>query len=129
MAHNMYSSFVYKNYILQTYRIITSWPSQDRALDPYYPPWARYHSHGIGVLFGWLLLAERKRSLISNFLNRRSPVMRYAIIAATWIVTLGTLWFVIFGINYCFKVNWTEEGKFLAPLNFANNSDTGSRYS
>ena len=71
MTQNMYSSFVYKNYILQTYRIMTSWPSQDRALDPYYPPWARYHSHGVGVLFGWLLLAERKNGLISRFLDRR----------------------------------------------------------
>lgn len=117
MAHNMYSSFVSESYILQTYRILTQWPN-DRELDPYMPPWARYHSHGVGVLFGWLLLSERKNQVISKFLRKRRTLIRVALILATWIVTLGTFWFIVFGLNYCFKVNWVEEGNFLAPIDF-----------
>ena len=91
---------------------------KDRELDPYMPPWARYHSHGVGVLFGWLLLSERKNQVISKFLRKRRALIRVAIIFATWFVTLGTFWFIVFGLNYCFKVNWVEEGNFLAPIDF-----------
>lgn len=128
MAHNMYSSFVSESYILQTYRIMTQWP-QDRELDPYMPPWARYHSHGVGVLFGWLLLAERKEQIISKFLRRRRPLLRYTLVLMTWAITLGTFWFIVFGLNYCFKVNWTEEGKYVAPIDFSKYPGTGSQYS
>ena len=57
MAHNIWASYVSKEYIAQTYRVFTQWP-QDRELDVYIPPWARYHSHGVGVLFGWVLLSQ-----------------------------------------------------------------------
>lgn len=113
IAHNMYSSLVSKNYIFQTYRVYTAWP-QDRLLDPYMPPWARYHSHGVGVLFGWVLLAERRNKIISSFLNRRKTMVRFALVSFAWIVTLASLWWLIFGPNYCFRVNWTEEGKFMS---------------
>ena len=113
IAHNMYSSLVSKNYIFQTYRVYTAWP-QDRLLDPYMPPWARYHSHGVGVLFGWVLLAERRNKIISSFLNRRKTMVRFALVSAAWIATLASLWWLIFGPNYCFRVNWTEEGKFMS---------------
>ena len=91
------------------------------------PPWARYHSHGVGVLFGWLLLSERKNQVISKFLRKRRTLVRLALILVTWVIVLATFWFIIFGLNYCFKVNWVEEGNFLAPIDFNSNEISKSQ--
>ena len=138
IGHNMWSSLVSKNWIYHTYRILTFVP-EERELDPYGPPWARYHSHGVGVLFGWLLLAERKNGIISRLLKRWSKATRFALILFAWIATLASLWFVVFGINYCFRVNWLEENKILSrnvndssknfiQRPFESPLDTSSRY-
>ena len=113
IGHNMWSSLVSENWIYQTYRIITFVP-EERELDPYGPPWARYHSHGIGVLFGWALLAERRTGIISKFLKSRTKFRRSGLVLFVWAVTLTSLWWTIFGINYCFRVNWIEDNKILS---------------
>ena len=66
IGHNLWASLDSHDYIGQTYKIYSAWPA-DRKHDPYFPVWARYHSHGVGVLFGWFLLEERRNQFFSKF--------------------------------------------------------------
>ena len=79
-----------------------------RKHDPYFPVWARYHSHGVGILFGWFLLEERRNQFFSNFLNRRRGLVKLLIILCLYSVGIFALYFPIYGINACFHVEWED---------------------
>lgn len=96
--------------ISQTYRIYSSWPT-DRKHDPYFPPWARYHSHGVGVLFGWLILQQR-RSLTFTKCFRRRRLLKALVILVLWGISLTFLWLGLFGIDSCFRVTYKNEPAF-----------------
>ena len=86
------------------------WPNVDpcRKHDPYFPVWARYHSHGVGVLFGWFLLEERRNQFFSKFLGRRRGLVKFLIVLCLYSVGIFALYFPIYGINSCFHVEWED---------------------
>ena len=107
IGHNLWASLDSHDYIGQTYKIYSAWPA-DRKHDPYFPVWARYHSHGVGVLFGWFLLEERRNQFFSKFLGRRRGLVKLLIILGLYSVGIFALYFPIYGINACFHVEWED---------------------
>ena len=107
VGHNLWASLDLNAYISQTYKIYSAWPA-DRKHDPYFPVWARYHSHGVGILFGWFLLEERKNQFFSKFLGRRGGLVKFLIVLGLYSVAVFTLYFPIYGINACFHVEWED---------------------
>jgi hypothetical protein len=85
----------------------SSWPS-DLDKDIYLTPWSRYHAYGVGILFGWLILAERKGNGFKKFVQKRK-ILGYSIIFALWALSLFTLYFTIYGFSdICFQVDMTK---------------------
>ena len=117
MAHNIWSSLETNQYIAQQYRIYqyTLAPT-DYEKNQYNPPWARYHAHGVGVLFGWLILAERQNQIISKFLKQQKLFIKWFIVVFAWGVSLSLLWFIIFGVDQCFNVDYIDPPKYLVPV-------------
>ena len=110
-GYQLWTSLDSESYIYQTYRVYSTWP-QDQKHDPYFTPWARYHSHGIGILFGWIILNERKHGSIRNWLDKQKVWAKYLMITSAWMVSLGLMWFTVWGPNLCFRVNWKEHPNF-----------------
>ena len=111
IGYQIWTSYDSQSYIYQTYRIYSAWPN-DRKHDPYFTPWARYHSHGIGILFGWTILNERKNQTIKIWLNRQKSVLKWLIIGSAWACALGLMWITIWLPNSCFRVNWKKDSSY-----------------
>ena len=107
--------------IEQTYRIYSSWQT-DRKHDPYFPPWARYHSHGVGVLFGWLILEQRKNQIFTKIFRNRL-LTRVITVTILWGISLTFLWLSLFGIDSCFRVTLKNENAY-GQLQIANQIGT-----
>ena len=74
--------------------------------DVYMRPWARYHAYGVGILFGWLILAERKGNGFKNFV-KNNKIVGYMVVIALWFVSLFLLYFTIYGFSgWCFQVDF-----------------------
>ncbi|CBY39986.1 unnamed protein product, partial [Oikopleura dioica] len=79
---------------------------QDMANDTYMRPWARYDAYGVGILFGWLILAERKGNGFKNFV-KNNKIVGYMVVIALWFLSLFLLYFTIFGFSgWCFLVDF-----------------------
>lgn len=78
----------------------------DMVSDVYMRPWYRYHAYGVGILFGWLILEERKENGFKNFV-KNNKVVGYMVVTALWFISLFLLYFTIFGFSgWCFQVDF-----------------------
>ena len=107
---NFFASLYTESFIAQTFKPLSTgivgW-QDNRWTESYLSPWARYHSHGVGLLFGWFILHEQKTSQLRNFLNRNS-LIKLSVILLAWGFAIFALYFVTYGIDDCFHVNVKE---------------------
>jgi len=107
---NFFASLYTESFIAQTFKPlspgIVGW-QDNRWTESYLSPWARYHSHGVGLLFGWFILHEQKTSQLRNFLNR-NIFIKLSMILLAWGFAIFALYFVTYGIDDCFHINVKE---------------------
>ena len=108
---NFFASFYTESFIAQTFKTqsygIVYDPEDGRWMDTYLSPWARYHSHGVGLLFGWFILHEQKTSQFRKFL-KRSVLIELSVVLFAWSFAIFALYFVTYGIDDCFHINTKE---------------------
>jgi len=116
---SLYTESVINQSFINSWTGIVGW-EENRWMESYLSPWARYHSHGVGLLFGWFILHEQKTSQLRNFLNR-SILIKLSVISVAWAFALFALYFVTYGIDDCFHVNVKE----IIHFDFGLTSDNG----
>ena len=120
--HNFFASLYTESFIAQTFKPLSSGIvyGDDRWMESYLSPWARYHSHGVGLLFGWFILHEQKTCQLRKFLNR-NILIKLSVILVAWVFAIFALYFVTYGIDDCFHINVKE----IIHLDHGLTSDNG----